>query len=421
LRSFHRSRVTGYTFTRASSRLLSTAAYGRRNFACRLRTRPVLKGNSRHVKLVAAYCGFGLFWGTWAAIIPDVKTAIRGNDAELGAALLGAGLGALPAMAFAGRLFDRFGQRSLQVTLGVFALTIPLPALATSPIALFAWLLVLGAAGGVLDVVMNASVAEEESVTGRRLMQAAHAGFSGVFLLGSLATGAARAAGAAHAVPLIATAAIVAFIAALNRSTPSRPRAPRAGRRPPLDRALVVLGAICLLVFVVEGSMEAWSALHLERTFGTGESVGALGPGLFALAMVTGRTVAQVFLQRLGDEQLLLAGGVTAAAGAVAASAAPAPWIALAGFVVTGFGASVGAPTLFALAGRASPVQGAAVGTVVTVGYIGFLIGPPMVGWISEATNLRVGFVFLAATAASFGLAGSAFVRRRFPEQAMTD
>jgi MFS family permease len=377
-----------------------------------------LRTEARHVRLVAAYCGFGLFWGTWAAVIPDVKRAIEGNDAELGLALLGAGLGAVPAMAFAGRLFDRFGQRGLPVTLAAFAITIPLPALAGSPPALFAWLLVLGAAAGVLDVVMNASVAEEESRTGRRLMQAAHAGFSGLFLLGSLLTGVARGAGAGHGEALTVTAAIVVSIALLNRTATSPPRRDEHSGRRSIDPALVALGSICLLVFVVEGSMEAWSALHLERTFGTGPTVGALGPGLFALAMVTGRTVAQIYLRRLSDGQLLLGGGVVAAGGAVAAAAAPAPWVALAGFVATGFGASVGAPTLFGLAGRASPSRGAAVGTVVTVGYIGFLIGPPLVGWISEATNLRVGFVFLAATAAFFGIVGSSFVRRRFRRRA---
>jgi MFS family permease len=373
-----------------------------------------IRTDARHVKLIAAYCGFGLFWGTWAAIIPDVKRAIEGNDAELGLALLGAGLGSVPAMAFAGRLFDRFGQQGLPVTLAVFALTIPLPALAASPAALFAWLLVLGAAGGVLDVVMNASVAEEESRTGRRLMQAAHARFSGLFLLGSVLTGVARGAGAGHGAALVVTAAIVFSIALLNRAATSPIRRERHSDRRPVEPALVMLGAICLLVFVVEGSMEAWSALHLERTFGTGATIGALGPGLFALAMVTGRTVAQIFFRRLSDGQLLLGGGLVAAAGAVMAAAAPTAWVALAGFLVTGFGASVGAPTLFGLAGRASPAQGAAVGTVVTVGYIGFLIGPPLVGWISEATNLRVGFMFLAGTACFFGLAGSSFVRRRF-------
>lgn len=373
-----------------------------------------IRTDARHIKLVAAYCGFGLFWGTWAAIIPDVKRAIGANDAELGLALLGAGLGSVPAMAFAGRLFDRFGQRSLPVTLALFATTIPLPALATSPGALFAWLLVLGAAAGVLDVVMNASVAEEESRTGRRLMQAAHAGFSGLFLLGSVLTGVARGAGAGHGAALVVTAVMVVSIALLNRTATSPARRDEHSDRRSIDPALVMLGAICLLVFVVEGSMEAWSALHLERTFGTGPTVGALGPGLFALAMVTGRTVAQIFFRRLSDGLLLLGGGLVAATGAVMASAAPAAWVALVGFVVTGFGASVGAPTLFALAGRASPARGAAVGTVVTVGYIGFLIGPPLVGWISQATNLRVGFVFLGATAGFFGVAGSSFVRRRF-------
>jgi MFS family permease len=368
---------------------------------------------AKHVRLISAFGVFGFFWGAWAALLPDIKNAVGASDAQLGFALLGVGLGALPAMAFTGRVFDRYGQKSVAPALLAFALAILLPSAASSPVDLFLLLLVVGAASGALDVIINAAVAEEESATERRLMQAAHASFSGVFLVGSVLTGVARAWGAEPPLVLAVTTVLVATTGAFNRRATSPVIAWRADARGPLDPTLLVLGIFCFLVFVVEGGMEAWSALHLERTFDTGPGVGALGPGAFALAMVTGRALAQAFVRRVGDAHVLLVGGVTAAAGAGLAAVASSEWVALVGFFVTGLGASVGAPTLFGLAGRISRTPGTAVGTVATIGYVGFLAGPTAIGWISGLTHLRVGFAFVATVGLCFGVAGAAFVGSR--------
>lgn len=359
---------------------------------------------------------FGAFWGGWAAVLPEIKDSVAASDSTFGFALLGVGMGALPAMLLMGPIYDRYGERTAAPLLALFAISTVLPGVTSSVPGLFATLLLLGALSGMLDISINAASTDWEAATGRRLMNLAHATFSGLFLVSSISVGLARRAGTGHLAVLVCLALIVALAAPLNRSPGTVERRREERLRLRFEPIYLMLGALCGLGFVVEGGLESWSAVHLERTLGAGPAIGGLGPGLFAAAMLSGRTLAHFVGGRLGDRRLLAAGASIGAGGLLLAASAPTiPW-ALAGFVCAGLGISVVAPTLFGLGGRSASEEqrGSAVGTVTTVAYLGFLLGPPIVGWISGASSLRFGLGFLAVV--SLILAGlSGLVRKATP------
>src|SRR6266508_886382 len=289
---------------------------------------------------LAGFTGLGLFWGAFSSLLPAIQRSTGASKGELGIALLFITIGSLPAMLLTGRAVDRYGSRVAGFACALFAAGTALPGLATSVVALSAALVVAGAGSGALDVAVNARVARIEEQTKRRLMPLAHALYS----------------------------------------------------------VGVVVGAVGAGAFVVEGGLESWSALFLDREHDSSPAVSGLGPGLFALAMAAGRFSAQG-AHRAHDRPLLVAGAVTAALGAAIVAASPNAPVALGGFALGGAGVSLAAPILFGAAGRGREHTGSAVATVTTLGYLGFLVGPPLMGGVSSAAGLRIGMLILAAFA----------------------
>ena len=358
--------------------------------------------------LLAGFGAFGVFWGGWAALLPAIKAAVGGSDSQMGLAFLGGGLGALPAMIATGPIYDRFRERTLLPVMILFGASTLLIGLTSSVGWLFGSLLLVGALSGALDVCINAAVSGWESMSERRLMNIAHAAFSGSFLVASISVGIARRAGAGAMAVLLFIALVMALAAFLNRAPEIAPVSGSPRRSLRFDRVFLMLGALCALAFIIEGGVESWSALHLERTLGANPAVGGLGPGVFAAAMVSGRMLTHVIGSRLPDARVLTLGGAMGALGLVTTAAAPEVAWALAGLVCTGAGISVAAPTLFGVAGRVAPssLRGGALSTVTTVGYLGFLVGPPVVGWISGATTLRTGLACLAIVSLTLAIFG---------------
>ena len=168
---------------------------------------------------------------------------------------------------------------------------------------------------------------------------------------------------------------------------------------------LVLIGVVGAIAFVVEGGIESWSALFLERQLHARPAVSGLGPGVFGGSMALGRFFGQA-AGRFSDRALLGGGAALAAIGCTIAAAAPNAPVGPVGFALGGAGISLNAPIVFGFAGRHRDA-GTAVATVTTIGYLGLLVGPPLVGGIAQATSLRVSFGVLAAVAAAVAVAAS--------------
>jgi MFS family permease len=357
--------------------------------------------------VLCGFAGFGFFWGAWGAVLPAVRESAGVTNAELGLALLFVAAGALASMRATGALVDRFGPAITSLTTFAFGAAAILPAIVESAVALAAALLVLGVASGAMDVAINADGVREEDVSGRPLLNLAHAVFSACVIAGSLLTGGLRELGAGDeivlasvAVTLIGTA--VAVRAPIRRSRSVSPSSVRPGgparRVPPW---LLTLGLLCALAYWVENAWQSWSAVHLHETLGAAAGVSALGPAAFAGAAMLGRLAGHRLTQRFAERLVVSIGAGLAAVGTVIAATASIVPVAVLGIMLAGAGSSVCAPTIISLAGRASrrDQRARAVSTVTTLAYLGFLVGPASVGGVAGLVSLRVALLGVAGLA----------------------
>jgi predicted MFS family arabinose efflux permease len=365
----------------------------------------------------------GLFWGTWAALLPDIKFRVGATDGEFGIAMLGTGIGALPAMLVTGGLWRRLGWGLLPVTALAFAASALLPLVATFPVVLGVTLIAVGASSGAMDVAMNSAVSDVEVAADRRLMYGAHALFSLAVLVGSVVTGVARDIGLGPPVVLpavaLAMAAIgVGAISSVRGSAGMAPSSPAAsGKRTGwgMSRAIFVLAVLCAIGFLIEDAIQNWSALHLERGLGATPSLGGAAPGIFAGFMFLGRSAGQWLGARFSDRALLVAGALLASVGLVVVGLAPSALVAIVGFALSGAGIALVAPALFARAGRMAGTsgRGAAIAGLTVFGYVGFVVGPVLMGVISQASGLPTSFLVLAALSAGLAAAGAVVLSGR--------
>ncbi|MFN3143758.1 MAG: MFS transporter [Paracoccaceae bacterium] len=341
--------------------------------------------------------GYG--WGAFAALVPQLKSGIGAPDGTFGMVLLFAAAGAMSAMLLAPRI-DRRLDRWSQPIAGLFMISsFVAVALAAGPLAFAAAMFCVGIGAGLLDVVMNARVSEIESRSGRPLMSLNHAGFSLAYAVSAVCTGLAREAGAAPVqifAVLVAVTVVVGLVIRLPSADAAEGTGGRSGGR--LGPLVVLAGAITLIAFVAENATEGWSALHIERTLGGSAVEGGLGPAMLGLTMALGRFLGHVLSVRGREAMLIGAAALGSALGAGLAAVAPAPAVAYLGFAVLGLGVSVIAPLAIGLAGAlAEPARRTeTVSRVVMIGFVGFFIGPPLMGLISEAAGLRASFAAIA-------------------------
>jgi MFS family permease len=359
----------------------------------------------RRDSTLAGFLTLGLFWGAWAAVLPSVQEATHVSKGGLGVAMLFVSVGSIPAMfLLAAPAVDRFGARAVALGCALFAAATTLPGLATSFPVLVVTLAAAGIASGMLDVPVNANAGRIETVTGRRIMPLAHGVYSVGVLAGAVGAGLARGAGVGREPILLAVSVCIALTGLLAAGDRAPVHAePMRGIR--IARALVLVGLVGAAAFVVEGGIESWSALFLERQLHAEPSVSGLGPGVFGASMALGRFSGQL-AHRISDRLLLGGGAAVSAVGCVLAALAPNAAVGLVGFAIGGAGVSLNAPVVFGLAGR-RPDAASAVATVTTIGYLGLLVGPPLVGLVAQVSSLRVSFVVLAAIAVAVAAAAS--------------
>lgn len=350
----------------------------------------------------------GLLYGVWAARLPAIGDRLDLSAGEIGIALGFIAAGALVAMPLAGRAASRFGSRpatrvALAALCGASALAPTAPSLAL----LCAACVLLGASGGSLDVVMNAHGVAVERQGDRPILSSFHAAFSLGGLVGALLGAGGAAAGidvrvqlavlsaAALLVGLVVTRALLPATADATGAPIRRRQARAAGHtRPPLDRRLTILGVLAFCCLLSEGAAADWSAVYLDRDLAASAATAGLAYAAFSVTMVAGRLAGDALTVRYGPAALVRRGALVSAAGLGAALIAGDSIAALAGFACLGAGLSIVIPQVFraAAAGRDS---GPALARVSTLGYLGFLAGPPLIGALAEVTSLPAALAVL--------------------------
>jgi MFS family permease len=349
-----------------------------------------------------AFVAHGAIFGTWVSRIPAVKGDLGLGEAELGVALGAAALGTLLALPVAGITVARVGSRpGTAWGVPVFALTLPFLALAPNLPTLVVVLFLFGAAAAMLDVAMNAHSLAVEGTYGRPILSSFHAGWSFGGLLGAAIGALAAAAGVDPLVHFLVVALAIgvpcAFLERLLLSAEvDRPEVPPTFVRPP--RRLLALAVLGFCGLFAEGAAADWGTVFLDESVGSGAGVAALAFACFSVAMAVTRLAGDALTVRWGPVTVTRAGGVLAAlgiGGAVAFASVPA---ALVGFALMGAGLATVVPIVFRAAGSVPGIPaGAGIAGITTVGYAGFLIGPPLIGFVAEGTSLRAALVIVVA------------------------
>jgi hypothetical protein len=352
---------------------------------------------------MAAFVGIGIVWGAFMATLPDLKDALGISDGALGVVLIFGSIAAIAMMLAAPRLGGLLGALALPLGGAAMGVALMLPAQAGSPAWFAGAMLAMGGSSGAADVWMNARLATIEAARRMKLMNLNHAIYSFAYAAAAAATGLARAVGLAPSTILTVAGFLVLALAlaAVEREGKidgfGRQRA--AGPALRLGPVPVLAGLLALTAFLTENAGEAWSALYIERDLGAATGQGSYGPALMAVAMGLGRLAGQAMSARVADRTLLRGGLIVAALGAAAVAAAPGVMAAYAAFMLMGLGISVVVPTALAVAGRlAEPAaRSRAIARTTVLGYLGFFLGPPVLGFVAEMAGLRASYGLVAA------------------------
>lgn len=345
--------------------------------------------------------GFG--FANWAARIPQLQKDLDIGDAALGVALLALAAGSLVAMPLVGGLVSQHGSARMSRLLAVaFGVTLLLPAVAPSYPMLIIAAALFGACNGGLDVAMNAQASANEKRIGRPIMASFHGLYSLGGLAGAAVGGMAAAFGLSPAAHMAVMASAITFALAFASSHLPTAHDVRDHGGPLVvlpTRELAVFAIIGFCVLVGEGAMADWTAVYLTRILDTPAGQAAAGFAAFSLAMAFGRFVGDRVIHRFGRVAVVRWGGALGALGATLAATAPSVLLAITGFTLVGAGLSCIFPCLMTAASHSRTMApGPAIAAVATTGYTGFLLGPPLIGFISEATSLRVGLGTVAVT-----------------------
>ncbi len=363
----------------------------------------------RAIAVAAAFLLNGIMFGAWAARIPAIATQTHLDEAGLGFALLGAGIGAVLTMTMGGWLGSRYGTHVVTpLTMAGCGVLMPVIGLSWDFASLFLSLFAFGIAQGTMDVCMNANGLAVERAGAGPIMSRLHASWS----IGAFAGALVSAQAAAMGIPvlpefLVVGAALAGVAVALRWAMlPDRHADPGERPRRPTGR-LALLGALALFGLLAEGSATDWSGVYLRRGLEASEGMAALAVAAFTGSMAVARLVGDRLTLLLGQARLVGGGATLAAIGLGTALAVPVPWVAIFGFGLMGAGLAAVVPTLFRAAGSQPGIPSAVgIAAVSTMGYAGGLIGPPLIGTVASAATLRGSLLIVLVLLGVLALSG---------------
>lgn len=356
--------------------------------------------------------------------IPVVQSSLGLTEAALGTALLGLSVGVVLALPLAGGFVARLGARTVTgVSAALTAAALPVVALAGDRVALFAALLLFGAGMSSMDVAMNALGVAVETRLERPVMVSFHAAWSLGGLVGTAAGAGAIRLDVGTVAHLTAAGVITAAIALAGWiMTRAADTARRTEPGPVLalpKGPLWLLGLVAASSALGEGAVADWSGVFLRDVAGSTEAVAAAGFVVFSLTMAAMRLVGDRLAGRFGPATVVRGGGAVAGLGFVIALALPGVAVSLLGFGLVGVGLAAVVPLTFAAAGRSRvATEGEAVASVAAVAYSAFLAGPPLIGFVAEATSLRLALGIIGVLVASIVFTGRVLPGRLPPQPA---
>lgn len=374
--------------------------------------------NKRRIRIAVAlvYFCMGLCFSSWASRIPEIKTALHLNDAAFGTILFALPVGQFLMMPFSGKLVTRFGSyRIIPFALPAYTICLSLLGLVHSGWQLALVLFIFGICGNACNISINTQGVAAEKIYRRSIMSSFHGGWSLAGFTGALVGIAMinfQVSPFRHFVTIVAVVWILVWVnypflvKSKHKANPDEPKR-KLFNKP--DTALVQLGIIGFCSMASEGAMFDWSGIYFKDVVHAPASLVVLGYTSFMIMMASGRFVADYVVSRIGRKRLMQICGLMISTGLFTAVFFPYLIPCTMGFMLVGLGVSSMVPSVYSAAGRHSKIPtGIALATVSSVSFLGFLIGPPLIGYISQAAGLRYSFAVIGV----FGIGITLLVAR---------
>lgn len=375
----------------------------------RIEITPQNQSNIR--KSVFLYFFFvGLCFSSWACRIPEIKGALGLDDAQWGAMLFMIPIGQLIGMTFSGRLISKVGSnrviRVASIGYSLSLLMIGVSAVEGATQLFIAALMGFGFFGNFCNIAMNTQGVIVENFYNRPIMASFHAGWSLAGLLGGAVGLAMTTLGVSTPVHFGVITAFVVVGSMMQYSNlqydatckvkDDSEAKESATKGAEFEMFLILLGVVGFFGWVSEGTMADWSGLYMQSIVGVDERFTPIALTLYMVAMTVGRFMLDRTIARWGRRIVLMLCCGAIFVGMAISVLLPYAVTSLAGFMVVGLGTCGVIPILYSVAGEKTKMHtGRALTIVSTISFAGFLIGPPIIGFISEATSLRYSFALI--------------------------
>jgi len=367
---------------------------------------PGIPGNRKRARLAVSlvYFCMGLSFASWASRIPDIKTALELSDGIFGSILFALPVGQFLTMPISGRLVTRYGSHNtLKISLPAYTFALAGIGLVQTGWQLAMALFIFGVTANVCNISVNTQGVAAERLYGRPIMASFHggwslAGFTGA-LIGLLMIN-LKVNPVWHFVLIMLIVGIILRINyphLLQNEGPANKTAPRRRFFSKPDGMLLQLGVIGFFSMASEGAMFDWSGVYFKDVVKAPESLVILGYTSFMIMMATGRFLADYLTAKIGRKLLMQICGVMISGGLFTAVFFPYLVPCTLAFMLVGLGVSSIVPAVYSAAGKHHNIPpGIALATVSSVSFLGFLIGPPLIGLIAEAFGLRYSYAIIA-------------------------
>ncbi len=347
------------------------------------------------------YFGMGLCFATWASRIPTIKTALLLSDGVLGTTLFALPVGQLTMMFFSGKLVTRFGShRILPFSVLMYTFSMTNLGLAQNAWQLALGLFAFGIFANLTNIAINTQGVYTEELFKRTIMSSFHGAWSLAGFTGALVGLGLMALQISTYTHFLIVAAVVLLLVAFNVNYLVKAKEKIQGikkkRFSKPDKSLVLLGIIGFCSMASEGVMFDWSGVYFKDIIKVPGALVVLGYTSFMIMMASGRFFGDGLIDRFGRKKVMQISGVMISTGLFTAVLFPFLIPSTLAFMFVGLGVSTIVPTLYSIAGKHPTIPtGEALTAVSSVSFLGFLMGPPVIGYIAELSSLRFSFAFI--------------------------
>ena len=359
---------------------------------------------SKRAYRIAVSCLFflqGLCFATWASRIPSIQQSLRLSDTALGAVLFALPVGSMLALPFSGWLVNKFGSKRVATnSLLLYSLSLIALGFAPSTLLLICGLVVFGMAGNTANIAINTQAVGVEAKYERNIMASFHglwslAGFTaagiGAFMIGNAIV-------PMHHFIIIASLIVLGIALSFQYLLPDEAKSSTSEKlfvKP--DKSLVMLGLIAFCCMICEGAMFDWSGIYFQKVVGAKDGWIGAGYTAFMSTMAAGRFIADWVVSKVGFRKTIQLSGILIGVGLSIAVLFPSLAASIASFLLVGIGVSSVVPLVYSEAGKSKVMStGKALAAVSSIGFLGFLLGPPLIGFIAGLSSLRFSFAYVA-------------------------